>query len=145
MAHKTIEIAIMLDIMENFRCSEHTEAPQNVGVKRILENKCSLQKRMENIDHHFLYTNLTEATYIFHFHAVAGFVSSVQEGENRIKASGCLFAKSKVEHRLRTLERKMVTGISGRKKETVIGGWIKLHNEKLHGIYLSLSTFRVMN
>jgi len=39
----------------------------------------------------------------------------------------------------------MVTRVFGRQRETVTGGWIKLHNEKLHGKYLILSTSRMMN
>lgn len=69
----------MLDIIENIRCYTHTEAHPNVGGEHILENKLSLQKRMENIDLHFVYSNLTVTTYRLHitFHAAGGFLSAV--------------------------------------------------------------------
>jgi late competence protein required for DNA uptake (superfamily II DNA/RNA helicase) len=39
----------------------------------------------------------------------------------------------------------VVTGIFGHKREAVTGEWIKLHKEKIHAMYLALSTFRMMN
>jgi hypothetical protein len=36
------------------------------------------------------------------------------------------------EHRLRLLENKMLRRIFGPKRDEVMGGWRKLHNEELH-------------
>jgi hypothetical protein len=43
------------------------------------------------------------------------------------------------EHRLRVLRR-----IFGAKRDEVTGGWRKLHNEELHGLYSSSSIVRVI-
>jgi hypothetical protein len=49
------------------------------------------------------------------------------------------------EHRLRVSENRVLRRIFGQKDE-VMGGWRKLHNEKLHNLYLSPSiiTCRMM-
>jgi hypothetical protein len=41
------------------------------------------------------------------------------------------------EHRLRVFQNRMLRRIFGRKRNEVTGGWIKLHNEELHGLYTS--------
>jgi ribosomal protein L34 len=41
-------------------------------------------------------------------------------------------------------ENRMLRGIFGPKRDEVTGGWRKLHNEELHGLYSSLSKFRVI-
>jgi hypothetical protein len=38
-----------------------------------------------------------------------------------------------------------MTRVFGRQRERVTGGWIKLHNEKIQGRYLAVSTSRMMN
>jgi hypothetical protein len=43
------------------------------------------------------------------------------------------------EHKLRVLRR-----IFGPKRDEVTGEWRKLHNEKLHDLYSSLNTVRVI-
>jgi hypothetical protein len=43
------------------------------------------------------------------------------------------------EHRLRVLRR-----IFGPKRDEVTGGWRKLHNEELHGLYSSPSMIRMI-
>jgi hypothetical protein len=43
------------------------------------------------------------------------------------------------EHRLRVFENRV---IFGPKRDEVTGGWRKLHNEELHGLYSSPSIFR---
>jgi hypothetical protein len=43
------------------------------------------------------------------------------------------------EHRLRVLRR-----IFGPKRDEVTGGWRKLHNEELHGLYCSPSIVRAI-
>jgi hypothetical protein len=49
------------------------------------------------------------------------------------------------EHRLRILEnRVLVRRIFGPKRDEVTGGWRKLHNEELHGLYSSPSIVRVI-
>jgi hypothetical protein len=43
------------------------------------------------------------------------------------------------EHRLRLFENRVLSRIFGPKRDEVTGGWRKLHNEKLHGLYSSPS------
>jgi hypothetical protein len=39
------------------------------------------------------------------------------------------------EHRLRVFENRVLRIIFGPKRDEVTGGWRKLHNEELHGLY----------
>jgi hypothetical protein len=39
------------------------------------------------------------------------------------------------EHRLRVFENRVLRRIFGPKRDEVTGGWRKLHNEELHGLY----------
>jgi hypothetical protein len=48
------------------------------------------------------------------------------------------------EHRLRVFENRVLWRIFGPKKDEVTGGWRKLHNEELHGLYSSPSIVRVI-
>jgi hypothetical protein len=48
------------------------------------------------------------------------------------------------EHRLRVFENRVLTRIFGPKRDDVTGGWRKLHNEELHGLYFSPSIVRVI-
>jgi hypothetical protein len=48
------------------------------------------------------------------------------------------------EHRLRVFENRMIRRIFGPKREEVTGGWRKLHNEELHGLYSSPSIIRMI-
>jgi hypothetical protein len=48
------------------------------------------------------------------------------------------------EHRLRVFEIRVLRRIFGSKRDEVTGGWIKLHNEELHGLYSSPSIVRVI-
>jgi hypothetical protein len=41
------------------------------------------------------------------------------------------------EHRLRVFENRVLRRIFGPKRDEVTGGWRKLHNEELHGLYSS--------
>jgi hypothetical protein len=50
----------------------------------------------------------------------------------------------RVEHRLRVFENRVLTRIFGPKRDEVTGGWRKLHNEELHGLYSSPSIVRVI-
>jgi hypothetical protein len=43
----------------------------------------------------------------------------------------------KEEHRLRMFENRVLRRIFGPKRDDVIGGWKKLHNEELHNLYSS--------
>jgi len=40
------------------------------------------------------------------------------------------------EHRLRVFQNRVLRGIFGPKREEVVGGWRRLHNEELHQISL---------
>jgi hypothetical protein len=44
------------------------------------------------------------------------------------------------EHRLRVFVNRVLRRIFGQKIDEVIGGWRKLHNEKLHNLYSPPST-----
>jgi hypothetical protein len=48
------------------------------------------------------------------------------------------------EYRLRVFENRVLKIIFGPKKDEVIGGWRKLHNEELHNLYLSPSVIRII-
>jgi hypothetical protein len=48
------------------------------------------------------------------------------------------------EHRLRVFENRALRRIFGPKWDEVTGGWRKLHNEKLHDLYSSLSIIRMI-
>jgi hypothetical protein len=43
------------------------------------------------------------------------------------------------EHRLRVFENRVLRRIFGPKRDEMAGGWRKLHNEELHGLYSSPS------
>jgi hypothetical protein len=45
------------------------------------------------------------------------------------------------EHRLGVYETRVLRRISGPKRGEVTGGWRKLHNEELHNLYSSPSTY----
>jgi hypothetical protein len=45
---------------------------------------------------------------------------------------------------LRVFENRVLRRISGPKRDEVTGGWRKLHNEELHGLYSSPSIVRVI-
>jgi hypothetical protein len=48
------------------------------------------------------------------------------------------------EHRLRVFENRVLWRIFGPKTDEVTGGWRKLHNEELHGLYPSPGIVRVI-
>jgi hypothetical protein len=48
------------------------------------------------------------------------------------------------EHRLRVFENRALRRIFGRKRDEMTGGWRKLYNEGLHGLYSSPSIIRVI-
>jgi hypothetical protein len=48
------------------------------------------------------------------------------------------------EHRFRVFENRVRRRIFGPKRDEVTGGWRKLHNEELHGLYSSPSIVRVI-
>jgi hypothetical protein len=47
------------------------------------------------------------------------------------------------EHRLRVVENRVLRRIFGPKRDGVMGGWRKLHNEELHNVYSSPSKIRM--
>jgi hypothetical protein len=51
---------------------------------------------------------------------------------------------SREEHRLTVFENRVHRRIFGPKRDEVTGGWRKLHNEELHGLYSSPSIVRVI-
>jgi hypothetical protein len=48
------------------------------------------------------------------------------------------------EHRLKVFENRVLRRIFGPKTDEVTGGWRKLHNQELHGLYSSLSIVSVI-
>jgi hypothetical protein len=48
------------------------------------------------------------------------------------------------EHRLRVFENRVLRRIFGPKRDEVTGGWRKVHNEELHGLYSSPSIIRLI-
>jgi hypothetical protein len=52
--------------------------------------------------------------------------------------------KLREECRLRVFENRVLRRIFGPKRDEVTGGWRKLHNEELHGLYSSPSIINVI-
>jgi hypothetical protein len=48
------------------------------------------------------------------------------------------------ENTLRVFENRVLRRIFGLKRDEVIGGWEKLHNEELHNLYGSPSIIRMI-
>jgi hypothetical protein len=48
------------------------------------------------------------------------------------------------EHRIREFENRMLRRIFGPKKNEIVKGWKKLHNEELHNMYSSPSIIRMI-
>jgi hypothetical protein len=46
---------------------------------------------------------------------------------------------AQILHRLRAFENRVLRRIFGPKKNEVVGGWRKVHNEELHNLYFSQS------
>jgi hypothetical protein len=49
----------------------------------------------------------------------------------------------RVEHKLRVFENGVLKRIFGLKRDGVMGGWRKVHNEELHGLYSPPSINRI--
>jgi hypothetical protein len=49
-----------------------------------------------------------------------------------------------METRLRVFENRVLRRIFGPRRDEVTGGWRRLHNEELHGLYSSTSIVRVI-
>jgi hypothetical protein len=48
------------------------------------------------------------------------------------------------EYKLRVFVKRVLRRIFGPKRDEVMGGWRKLHNEELHSLYFSPSIIRMM-
>jgi hypothetical protein len=48
------------------------------------------------------------------------------------------------EHKLRVFESRVLRRIFGPKRDEVMGGWRKLHNEEIHNLYSSPSIIRII-
>jgi hypothetical protein len=48
------------------------------------------------------------------------------------------------QHRLRVFENRVLRRLFGPNRDEMTGGWRKLHNEELHGLYSSPSIVRVI-
>jgi hypothetical protein len=48
------------------------------------------------------------------------------------------------EHKLKVVENRVLRRIFGLKRDVIIGGWRKLHNEGLHYLYFSPNIIRMM-
>jgi hypothetical protein len=49
------------------------------------------------------------------------------------------------EHRLRVFENRVLRRIFGLKRDEVMGGWRKLHNEEHHNLYSLTYIIRMMS
>jgi hypothetical protein len=49
------------------------------------------------------------------------------------------------EHKLRVFENRVLRRIFGPKRDRVMEGWRKLHNEELYNLYSSPSIIRIIN
>jgi hypothetical protein len=49
-----------------------------------------------------------------------------------------------LDHRFRVFENRVRSRIFGPKRDEVTGGWRKLHNEELHGLYSSPYIIRMI-
>jgi hypothetical protein len=49
------------------------------------------------------------------------------------------------EHGLRVFENRLLRRMFGPKRDGMMGGWRKLHNEELHNLYSSPSVIRIIN
>jgi hypothetical protein len=52
--------------------------------------------------------------------------------------------KLRKEHRLKAFENRILRRIFGPKRDGLTGGWIKLHNEDLHDLWLTPSIIRII-
>jgi len=57
---------------------------------------------------------------------------------------GTWFVTLREEHRLRVFEKRMLRRTFGPKRDKVTGEWIRLHNEELYYMYLSLNVIQVI-
>jgi hypothetical protein len=55
-----------------------------------------------------------------------------------------LFSNIREEHSLRVFENRVLRRIFGPKRDEVMGGWRKLHNEELDNLYSSPSRIRMI-
>jgi hypothetical protein len=56
----------------------------------------------------------------------------------------CALCALREEHKLRVFENRVLGRIFGPKRNEIIGGWRKLHNEELHNLYFSPSIIRMI-
>jgi hypothetical protein len=49
------------------------------------------------------------------------------------------------KHRLRIFENRMLRSIFGLKRDEMIKGWRKLHNEGLHNLYSLLNIIKIIS
>jgi hypothetical protein len=57
---------------------------------------------------------------------------------------GCETLTLREEHRLSVFENRVLRRIFGLKRDEVMSGWRKLHNEELHNLYSSPSIIRMI-
>jgi hypothetical protein len=55
-----------------------------------------------------------------------------------------VFVTLRKEYRLRVIENRVLRRIFGPKREEVVGGWRRLHNEEIHNLYTLPHIIRVM-
>jgi hypothetical protein len=48
------------------------------------------------------------------------------------------------EHSLMVFQNRVLMRLFGPERDVVTGGWRKLHNEELHGLYSSRNSFRMI-
>jgi hypothetical protein len=52
---------------------------------------------------------------------------------------------SDIKGRLRVFENRVLRRIFGLKRDELIGGWKKMHNEELHDLYASPDKIRIIS
>jgi hypothetical protein len=73
-------------------------------------------------------------------------VVAVPSGHNWTPSSTLPIKKEllREQHKLRVFENRVVRRIFGPKRDEVMGGWRKLHNEELHNLYSSPHLIRMI-
>jgi hypothetical protein len=93
----------------------------------------------------YVISELTEASIaIINLHSVMNRGHLSDDVSEYRTSPHVLFTFLREEHRLRVFENRVPRRIIGPKRDEVTGGWRKLHNEELHGLYSSPSIIRVI-
>jgi hypothetical protein len=160
-ARKEIGLKINVEKTKYMFLSRH----QNVGQNRDIKVKIA-NRSFENVSQYkYLGTTVTNQNLIQEevnrrlnsvsacYHSVQNLLSSRLLSKNlkirctRLSLPVVLYGCEtwsptlREEHRLRVFENRVLRKIFGPKRDKVIGEWRKLHDEELHDLYSSPSTY----